>query len=253
MTRAWILAALLTAACAGSSSTAPSPSPQPTPAPIPVPAPVPVPLPVRGPDFSPIFWNEFVFNGFESPSALQPLRRLTSAPMLYLKTVDEAGQAIDAVTLQTVEDAMRGVAPTWGGGQFGLAGVQRGTGTMEGQRGWLTVKWPNPSAGAFCGESQIGTDGGWIRLNYLGNVNCSCGGASRIYPRAARHELGHAFGYYHTDSSSDVMKGGSIASNLCDAQPSPRELYHATIAYQSPVGSTTALPLLAGAAPVVVD
>src|SRR4051812_46616919 len=116
-----ILAALLLTACSSSSPTAPSsPTPTPTPTPTPSPTPTPTPspiLPVRGAQFDQAFWNEFVHNGLElPPGALQPLRRLTSAPMLYLKTVDEAGVAIDAVTLQTVEDAMRSVAPSWGGG-----------------------------------------------------------------------------------------------------------------------------------------
>lgn len=204
----------------------------------------------RGPQFSQVFWDEFVHDGFEEPSALQPLRRLTSAPMLYLKTVDEAGNLIDLATLNTVQSAMRDVAAIWGGGQFGFAGVEQGTSTREGQRGWITAKWPNPSAGAFCGRSSIAVDGGAIELNYLRqDVTCGCG-ASRMRPRTAKHELGHAFGYYHTDSDGDLMRNG--VSGCVDNQPSAREVYHASIAYQTQVGSAYLSSLVRPSA-VVID
>lgn len=191
--------------------------------------------PPSDPQFSQTFWNEFVHDQYEQPNSPIPLRRLTQAPMIYLKTVDEAGNPIDATTLQTVEDALQSVAGIWGGGQFGLAGVQRGTGTMEGAHGWYTVKWPNPSAGNFCGLTEVATDGGWIALNYLNPAGCGCNG-SRMRTRTARHELGHAFGYWHTDSDSDLMRNG--VNGCAEAMPSPREVYHATVAYQQPVGST---------------
>lgn len=224
---------LLTAAC-GSSPTAPTP-----------PAPTPTPTPT-GPtrdqlQFNLTFWNEFVHNAYDAPGALQPLRRWTVPPMIYLKTVDEAGVAMDEPTLSTITAAFQSVALTWGGGQFGLAGIQRGTGTMEGVAGWVTVKFSNPTntVGGTCGQSTVGTSGGYIRFNYLNTAaNCGCGGPSTVNPRLARHELGHAFGYWHTDNMADVMWGGDISPALCDAMPSPREVYHATVAYQSQPGIT---------------
>ena len=47
-------------------------------------------------------------------------------------------------------------------------------------------------------------------------AGCGCAG-SRIRPRAVMHELGHAFGYYHTDSQTDVMYGTILS---CDLSPS---------------------------------
>jgi hypothetical protein len=41
------------------------------------------------------FYRQMVRNGFEAPSALQPIRRWTTTPQIYLKTVDER---IDGLT-----------------------------------------------------------------------------------------------------------------------------------------------------------
>lgn len=236
MTRAILVlcGGLLLTACGATPSTPSAPAASPPPV---------VPSgPTRDPaKFDLVFWNEFVHNGLESPGALQPLRRWTTAPLIYLKTVDEAGLAIDEATLSTITAAMQDVAITWGGGQFGLGGLQRGTGSMEGVSGWVTVKFSNPTntAGGTCGQSTIGTSGGWIRFNYLNTAaNCGCGGPSTVNPRLARHELGHAFGYWHTDNPNDVMWGGDITAAQCTASPSAREVYHATLAYQTAVGST---------------
>jgi hypothetical protein len=52
------------------------------------------------------YYRQLVRNGYESPNALRPLRRWTRAPMIYLKTVDERGEAIDAATLEAVAAAL---------------------------------------------------------------------------------------------------------------------------------------------------
>lgn len=183
------------------------------------------------------FYRAFARNGYEQPSQLQPIRRWTQAPQIYVRTVDQAGQAIDAVTLETVAAALADSTGGWTGDRFKLAGLGKGPETREGVPGWITVKWTNPPAAGRCGLSQVGTDGGWIELNYLG-ASCDCGGPSRIYPRLVRHELGHALGYYHTDSPGDVMYGRSIAANACNLHPSAREIEYAKYVYSRPVGNT---------------
>lgn len=233
MRRLVVLVALLAAGCGGSTSA-------PTPAPI-VPAPIPTPTPppptvsmitvsacpdaVSGLDLG--FYREMGCNAFDAP--LQPVRRWTVAPKVYLRTVDESGGAIDAVTLDTVQNAMIQTASLWTGGKFGLEGVLRGTDTREGQTGWITVKWPATAERApACGRSEVAVDGGWIELNYK-VTSCACNG-SAIRPRTVRHELGHALGYWHTDSPNDLMSGLQVFG--CDAQPSARELQAASYQYR---------------------
>lgn len=180
--------------------------------------------------YEPVFYRAFLQNGFESPERLEPVRILSRAFRVYLQTEDDAGVAIDATTLDTVERTLVDSAPVWSGGRFGVTAVVRGNASIQKTAGWLTVKWSRANLGATCGRSTVGVDGGYIEFNASGS--CSCGTASLIYPRLVRHELGHAMGYYHTDDAQDVMYGRSIAADTCDAQPSARERRHAAIAHR---------------------
>lgn len=223
-----VMVALLAAGCGGSSSTAPAPVPAPTPTPTPVPPPATMitvsacPDAVQGMDVG--FYREIGCNVYDGP--LQSVRRWAFAPKLYIRTVDEAGAAIDQVTLDTVANAMGATASTWAAGKFGLSAIERGTDTREGQTGWITVKWPATATNA-CGLSDVARDGGTIELSYQ-TPGCGCNG-SAIRPRTARHELGHALGYWHTDATADLMSNLG-ATKPCDQQPSAREL--AAAAYQ---------------------
>lgn len=172
------------------------------------------------------FYRQIGCNAFDTP--LQPVRRWTIAPKLYLRTVDEAGAPIDAVTLDTVQNAMIEIAGVWTNHRFGLEGALRGTDSREGVSGWITVKWP-ATVTAACGVSDVGKDGGTIELSYK-TPGCSCNG-SAIRPRTARHELGHALGYWHTDNTTDLMSNLG-ATKPCDQQPSARELQAAAYQYR---------------------
>jgi len=178
------------------------------------------------------FYRKFVRNSFDTPNAIQPLRRLTHAPLVYVRTVDDTGQPIDAVTLRTTIDAVWSIGSMWTGGAFGIADVPRGTEDHAGEAGWLTIRWTNLSADNHCGLADIGQDGGVIQLSRE-TIGCGCNG-SKMRPRTVRHELGHAFGFWHTGDVNDLMVG---ASSQCDQFPSGRELYHAAIAYRRPAGN----------------
>ena len=184
--------------------------------------------------FSLGFYRQMVRDGYDAPDALKPLRRWTRAPSVYLTTIDDAGAAIDVAQLDSAESALRGVAEMFTGGRFGLAALERGTGTREGQAGWITVKWLATNAGNFCATADVAREGGSINLNYTRGGGCRCGSLA-IRPRTVKHETGHAFGFWHTDNTADLMSGIGVSG--CDADPSARERHHAAISYSRPVGS----------------
>lgn len=175
------------------------------------------------------FYRQFVRNSFDSPG-LAFLKRRAAAPNVFLRTVDDAGAPMAAAQLDSTEAAIRSVASTWAGGQFGVASVTRGSGAAP-AGDWILVHWGG-AASDVCGfTAAIG--GNDIKLDYK-TPRCGCSGVG-ISPLIVKHELGHAFGYWHTDSTRDLMSGAGTTE--CDLDPSPRERYHAALAYRRPVGN----------------
>jgi hypothetical protein len=201
------------------------------------------------------YYRSFVRDNTDSPGVLRTLRRWTKPPRIYLKTVDEAGQPIEAATLEPVASALIDEVGSFTGGRLFVAGLERGTESREGQPGWITVKWPSAPDPTLCGRAQVAVDGGWIELYYRTN-GCSCYG-QRIAPGIARHEMGHALGFYHTPNGDDVMYSGYRTAQ-CDRRPSVRERLHGAIAYSRPFGNTDpdndpTTSVLSRLPPVVID
>jgi hypothetical protein len=191
------------------------------------------------PNFDLVFYRQLVRDNFDSPGVLRLIRRWDSAPLVYLRTVDEAGSPIDGTTLDTVEAAIRDTVGAWTGGRFGVADLQRGTDTKEGALGWVTVKWPAQADPSICGRSLVGVSGGWIELDYKNNsCTAPCSKNSRIAPRVVRHELGHTLGFWHTGNPQDLMYGGTWTDSQCNQSPTTREQFHAAIAYARPQGNS---------------
>ncbi len=180
------------------------------------------------------FYRQLVRNGFDAPAHLEALRRWKIDPRIYLRTVDDAGTAIDQKTLDSTETTIRETIPMWTAGTLKAFTIERGTEERVGWDAWVTVRWPSVAGPeGICGSADVGRSGGEIRLYY--KSNCSCPSGPQVRPRTVRHEIGHAMGFWHTDSPTDVMAGIGVAG--CDQQPSPRELAHAAIAYHRPVGN----------------
>lgn len=210
-----VLLALCAVGCGGSSPIAPTPTPTPAPPPALRISASPCPTSVLGVDLG--FYQEIGCNAFDGPMGFT--RRWMVPPTIYLRTVDDGGMAVDAVTLDTVQNAMTSVSSDLTNGRFGTLRIERGTEMKAGIGGYVAVNFVKEDKGNTCGTSQVVVDGGTVTL-YPMNPNCGCLG-STIGPRIAKHELGHALGYWHTDGPDDLM---SILGALpCDRNLSARE------------------------------
>jgi hypothetical protein len=194
------------------------------------------------PRFDRGFYDQFAL-GTRDYGSTSPLRRQVRAPLFYVMTVDSRGAPIDPRTLDATAAALINTAPIWNGG-MGIEGLSFGTAEpapppcpfcfpLLSVAHHIAVKWDASTTNSgLCASSDVG---GNIITVFLRTPGCTpCLGLA-VAPVVIKHELGHAMGYWHTDSASDVMGTGGTAT--CDLNPSEREQFHARVAYSMPRGS----------------
>jgi hypothetical protein len=164
---------------------------------------------------------------------LEPIRRWTRNPSIYIRTVGDNGRPLDPQALDIAQNTIADTIGLWTAGQLRVATFERGTETREGVAGWLTVQWTSSGSSETCGQAHVGFEGGLIEME-PNTPGCRCAGLA-IDPAVIRHELGHAMGFWHSDVTGDVMyhrRNGSCSMTL-----SPREREYAAYMYSRPVGN----------------
>lgn len=174
--------------------------------------------------FSIDFYRQMARNGFESPSSLQPLARLTSNPSIYLQST-----GFTPATIAAMESAARAVVPAMTGGRLSVAAFETGAEARLPAVGWITAEIVIEPENLSCGRANVGLAAGHIWLNEV--PRCAFAGFT-MDPGTLAHELGHALGFWH-DGNTLMNAARQFGTNL----PSDIERYHAAIAYSRASGN----------------
>lgn len=163
------------------------------------------------------FYRQLVRGALDGP--LQPLRRLSTSPNIYLQTA-----GLSPATVAELEQAARAVVPALTGGQLVVGSWETGAEARTPKSGWIVVDQLNEPG--ICGRALVGAAAGHIWLN-VSNGACSM-------QSSFSHELGHALGFSHVDRPGSLMR---IPRPIADDFPSTLERHHAAIAYRRPMGN----------------
>jgi len=154
------------------------------------------------PPFSLNFYRELARNQLDGQS-LQPLSVwLGDDPKVYLRTVDQGGNAVEADLLSAAADLIPRAVSDWSDGKRHVQTFERGTATRDVEAGWIIVNVRHTGRQTRC--AQTTRDRADDALIELMDGACPCG-TSGVPPRAIVHEVGHAMGFFHVSDAGAVM------------------------------------------------
>jgi hypothetical protein len=185
--------------------------------------------------FSLKFYRELARDAQETPGALKPLELWPGGnPNVYVRTVDQNGDAIAQEVLDGVYDTIPGAVSDWTNGKLSVATLEHGPAARQRQDGWIIVTFVRQqSGGDICGQSYIGELAGMIQFV---DGACTCG--SNSVPRqVVAHEVGHAMGFFHVSDPGSLMYP-QASGNCANVTPSAAERFHSAIAWSRVPGNT---------------
>ncbi len=194
------------------------------------------------------FYRELVRGHHPQEGRLLPLQRWTAVtpPTIYIDTNPSAtlNHTIDPAVIATTEQTLREILPVFSGGQYVTANIATRAFAQHdfaaipdhtivisfddtlSQRGALGVTFTDATPGANGAINKA-----WVFLMHQEDFYHASHVARTVL---TAHELGHAFGYWHTSQQPSVMAKDLSYAGLF----SPADELHMRIAYTRPVGNT---------------